>query len=202
MAKGGPVEISASEEGIWFYYQLGRAITSWAHVEQALCWVGCCSFVEDDQTQFIVSFFSIENFRSKLQVVDRLIAHKFKQHVDSWEPIKDDLVGLSKIRNQLAHYPVMNYGNNTPGQRIALLPRFGQPSKFKQTLPKPPSGALGIRDIAHAERRFTALMFKLEAFKHTLLGTVSIFPAAAAEAKNVPRLQDIARTMRKILKAD
>ena len=63
--------ITADEEGLWFYYQLGRAITSWAHVEQALCWIGCCSFAKANQMQFVVTFFSIENFRSKLQVVDQ-----------------------------------------------------------------------------------------------------------------------------------
>lgn len=190
------MKITANEEGLWFYYQLGRAITSWAHVEQALCWVGCCSFSKDDQLQFITTFFSIENFRSKLQVVDRLVASKFKHHAKTWEPLKTDLERLSKIRNNLAHYPVMNYGNDLPGQRIALLPRFGKPSKFKQALPKPPSGSIGLRDIVYAQQRFTALMFGLEAFQHTLQGTTSIFPDMATQAGNVPSLVDIARQMR------
>lgn len=192
------MNISVNEEGFWFYYKLGRAITSWAHVEQALCWVGCCSFAEDDQMQFIVTFFSIENFRSKLQVVDRLVAHKFGQHARVWEQLRTDTERLSKIRNHLAHYPVMNYGNEIPGQRIALLPRFGKPSKFKQKLPKPPSGSLTLRDVVHAEKRFTALIFALEAFQHTLLGKESIFPGSATQAGDVPTLASIAKQMRAI----
>ncbi|WP_027517980.1 hypothetical protein [Bradyrhizobium sp. WSM1417] len=143
-----------------------------------------------------MTFFSIDNFRSKLQVVDRLVEQKFPQHVKTWEPLKIDTERLSRIRNQLAHYPVMNYVNDAPGSRIALLPRFSARSKFKQKLPKPPSGSLGLRDIVHAEARFNALMFGLEGFQHTLLGDQSIFPASAANAPAIPSLADISRQMR------
>lgn len=191
--------ISINEEGLWFYYQIGRAITSWAHVEQALCWVGCCSFTKDNQMQFITAFFSIENFRSKLQVVDRLVIRDFKQYTDQWKELKTNIERLSKIRNNLAHYTVMNYGNDIPGQRIALLPRFGEPSKFRK-IPRPPPGSLTLRDIVHAERRFTAMKFGLEAFMHTLRGEKSIFPADAAKPPNTPTLAYIARQMRMITK--
>jgi hypothetical protein len=194
-----PMKLTVNEEGVWFYYQLGLAITSWAHVEQSLYCVGSCCFNEDDQSQFVVTFFSIENFRSKLQVVDRLIKQNYKSHVKNWEPLALDLERLSKIRNHLAHYPVMNYGNDVPGKRIALLPRFGQPSKFKQATPKPPSGSIGLRDIVHARQRFVALAFGLEFFYDKLVGRLSHIPASAAQAKSAPSLEDIARQMRAIL---
>lgn len=193
--------MSVNEERVWFYYYLGRAITSWAHVEQALCWVGCCAFSEDDQMQFVTTFFSIENFRSKLQVVDRLVEQKFEHKLDTWQGLKINTERLSKVRNQLAHYPVLGYLNGKPGQRIALLPRFSKPSKFKQATPKPPSGSLGIRDIVHSQMRFNALMFALETFQHRLLGQDTHIPVEFTEPGDAPTLGKIAGQMRKLVSA-
>lgn len=77
-----------------------------------------------------------------------------------------------------------------------MLPRFGSPSKFKQTLPKPPSGALRLSEIVHAQKRFTALMFGLDAFRQKLAGDKNSFPAAASDEPKVQSLAEIAKQMR------
>jgi hypothetical protein len=50
-------ELTENEERIGFYYELGLAITAWAHVEQSLCWLVMACFTKHNTIQTAHGFF-------------------------------------------------------------------------------------------------------------------------------------------------
>lgn len=104
-------KLTSIEEHFSFYSELGVAFTNWASVESALFWLflGCLSKKEPIESS--ITFFSIENFRSKLQVTDELVKYKLKKTkryklLKDWSKLVERLHKASAVRNKLAHYQV------------------------------------------------------------------------------------------------
>lgn len=193
--------LNGYEESIAFYYYIGLAITSWAHVELALYWILSACFTKNNRGHLALGFFSIENFRSRLQFADQLFKAKYgkSRHAKKWGKLHADLLRLSKLRNHLAHYTVMGYPLNTPSRRYALQPRLPRPSKFKQKIPKPPPDALCIKEIMHAQRQFSALAFAVEFLFYDLIQHRTPYPASFAQAGNPMTTVQLTRQIRAIL---
>src|SRR5664279_3709251 len=101
MTKTNPSELTAYEESIGFYYELGRAITAWAHVELALLWLTGLCFSKANRDHAAITFYSIDAFYNKLKVVDRLLRNKYtkEHHIKKWRDLSKSVESLSKIRN-------------------------------------------------------------------------------------------------------
>ncbi len=147
-----------NEEQIAFYSEIGRSITQWAHVEQALLWVSSACFDGECIERYATASFSIENFRAKLQMADNLMADQYgkTQHMTDWVILRDRLSTVSQARNRLAHYWVLCDQRNKAGRRYMLLPRRmptqSKPSKKLQKYP----GAICLRvrfKMAHYAER-------------------------------------------------
>ena len=139
-----PKPLTEFEESIAFYYELGLAITAWAHVERALLWIVTSCFTKHNQIQAAIQFLSIENFRSKLLAADHLFTTRFDgtKHIGDWEALYAKLERLSSLRNHLVHYHQMGYVPGKPGRRYALIPTLSKSTKFRSRTPQPPSGSL------------------------------------------------------------
>jgi hypothetical protein len=145
-------------------------------------------------------FFSIDNFRSKLQAVDNLFETKFEstKYITEWQSIFNRLQSLAAIRNQLAHYHTVGY-LGTPGRRLALVPVLGKIPKLKQKTPKPPAGSLCLRDIAHARQQFEAIGYALDFLFWRVTKQKTKLPTSLAQAGDVPTMASITLQIRSII---
>jgi hypothetical protein len=194
--------MTPQEETVAFYYLLGKAISAWANVERALCAVASSCFTKHNFNYSILMFFSIDNFRSKLQAVDHLFHTKFEgtKYAREWESIFQNLERLAKIRNQLAHYHTLGY-EGQPGRRIALVPVLSRAPKLKQRTPKPPAGSLCLREIDHARLQFEAVGYGLDFLFWKVTKQKHQLPASLARAGDVPTMESITLQIRAMLSA-
>jgi hypothetical protein len=161
--------ITLEQESAAIYYHMGLAISNWSRVESGLFWLATLCFTHRHHYYVAVTIFSIDAFSNKVKVVDRLIRSKYGKtsHLKKWITLERDLRRLSSMRNFLAHCRRMEYPQNQPGRRIALEPWIVGPRQ-KQRIPKPPSGALCLKDIVDAGKHFDTIWVSLQAFYHEL----------------------------------
>lgn len=172
--------MTPSEEHLAFFSEIGSTVTQWAMVERALFEVaGYCV----GKRHFNIighGFFSIENFRSKLQFVDSLVqikAAKKPRLLAQWKTIHDSARSVSTRRNKLAHDRVMVYPSEAEGRRYALIPWLDK----KNTGPanKPPSHALCVKDIVMIRFAMTHLTLSLDGFACKISGQKVRVPVPA-----------------------
>jgi hypothetical protein len=189
--------MTAAEESLYFYYYLGRAITAWANVERQLCYLITTCFTKHNSNAAVMAFFSVDNFRSKLQMTDTLFTTKFygSAHVKKWEEIHSTIERLATVRNHLAHYHTIGYLGK-PGRRLALVPVLSRGTKLKQRVPTPPPGSLCIRDIAYAQLQFDAAAYALEFLAYRVTKHKTQLPASLAQVGDVPTLEQLTRQTR------
>jgi hypothetical protein len=193
--------MNAREESVAFYYELGRAITAWAHVELALFWVVSTCFTKHDNGRAAIGFFSIENFRAKLQFADHVFAakHGGTKHVKTWTGFVAKMRKLSKRRNKLAHLCVIGYPLAPAGRRWALIPRIQKNPRPQDRPGEPPPDAMCICDVHHAGRQFSALAFALEAFYYRIVRKPNPLPESFARAGDPPTIHNLTPRIRAAL---
>src|SRR5258705_8701096 len=84
-----------------------------------------------------------------------------RKHLKRWEELTGDLEKAAKKRNSLAHHIIKHY-RSSPGRRIALVGRFTEPSKFKQSAPKAPSDSICLAELVDIRHRFFAISLNLD----------------------------------------
>lgn len=194
--------IDINEERLAFYYELGLAITQWAHVEAALSMVVRACFSRKDAGTHALGFFTIESFRAKLAYADSVVSTKFlgTAHMADWGGIRTKMGGCSIVRNKLAHYFVLNDYRSKAGRRIMLLPRYNaakiKPREIRRKSIEQPRHyplAICLRDIAKARLEFTALMARAENFSCRLQGESEFHSKSMEEPKAPPKLYELRR---------
>jgi hypothetical protein len=115
---------------IAFYFQLGAAITPWAEVESSLAHLISTCTAEQDRYMLLLGFFSIENFRSKLQFATSILGEKFRNHpaLRDWPGFAKKLEHCAAKRNQLAHRKVWEYPFSKKTGRRMSTPGLAQRS--------------------------------------------------------------------------
>ncbi len=119
---------------------VGRAITQWSFVENELCklfavCIGCARLTRIAETEAIEQrwtgmalFYAIENWRTKLQLVDAALeAHVVGTPVQQdliaeWEKLSEKANKLARKRNKLAHWfvrPAQRTGTGEAHEPIA-----------------------------------------------------------------------------------
>lgn len=159
--------LSFKQERVIFYAQLGLAIGRWSRVEANLFQFMNYSFKTNEQAKLSIAYLSVENFRSKLQVVDRLVCevHSKNKHFGEWQSLHKRLDTCSKLRNKIAHNQIIQCTGN-PGRRIGVAPNLDAIVPFFKAVERQeeirrstaPKGTLFIRDIALCRMQFESLL--------------------------------------------
>lgn len=199
--------MTPAEEHYIFYYELGLAITQWAHVEMALrdVTVNCVSAI--DRRTISIGFYSIENFRSKLQFCDKIITERFEAspHFSDWRNLRERLTRASSKRNRLAHRGIIVFPAAHAGRRYALVQRLTEQFTAKSKKPtrasstNPPQDALCLRDVVQFRLDFFSLLVDLANFAAKLAGRAPEFPPEFQGPKTPPTLSEMRAQMRHIL---
>jgi len=102
-------ELLTDEDAV--YVAIGRALTTWAGVEDALGQVYCAAVNPRNFDPAERSYWAVVSFEGRLKMVGRAIAERedpFSKLNKAWTPIRDDLLKQNKARNKLAHGSVVN----------------------------------------------------------------------------------------------
>lgn len=173
------------------YALVGRAITQWSFVEQALsnifiiCVTPCPARPSPDPRETFISmldhavptavFYSIESFRGKLGLVDAALLARVDSHEQwaveirsGWARLKDKTRKLSLKRNPLAHWTVTPAHNGDRFREPRLMPPYGSPGWWKETGMSSPNKAQKPLHIEHLEKAFRLIEERLRAFSKRL----------------------------------
>jgi hypothetical protein len=159
---------------------IGKAITNWSFVEEQLCHVfeicaGPVSTRPDGGHWFLDSvpsavFYSVENFRGKLSLIDAALNARaagpwdWAQEIRAdWARLRDKARKLSLKRNKLAHWTVLpgyDYEGTIPPR---LVPPIGSPNYYRAT---GLSGklTLQLQHLSHLNHAFFLLQQKIRDF--------------------------------------
>ncbi len=165
---------------------VGEAISEWSFVELSLCnlFTICltpCSANPDSDQEAVVYvdfqvptavFYSVENFRSKLGMIDAAlcarIAGSNQRAVDvrdDWSKLREKIRKLSLKRNKLAHWTVTpayyDIGISNPAR---LMPPYGSPGWWSETGSRPAGKHLQPKQVDEIVRAFSLIDEKIREF--------------------------------------
>jgi hypothetical protein len=115
--------MTLEEEKRHFFSVVGKALDEWAQVETHLCSIfSVCLRAPTDRAR--ASFYAVENFSSKLQMVDGVIAMAVSDYgtLSDWANLLDKINIKYKLRNDLVHYNIIEDKTQRQGFRITLCP--------------------------------------------------------------------------------
>lgn len=185
--------MSSSEEQVAFYFELGLAITHWANIERELSNLASLCVTLEDRNLLALGFFSIENFRSKAAFVDQVFNKKYdgSKFLADWATLFERALTLSKSRNKLAHFNVMNFPQQKAGRRVSLQPWINPKPKTEKERLRPVPDALCLRDIVGIRFEFLALAISLSNFRDRVLGRKELFLKSSEQPMRPPTIQKI-----------
>ena len=194
--------MNINEEQLCFYHELGFAATQWGALEASLYNVYLACFKSGNEREISVSFLSVENFRSKLGMVDNIIHAQFRDDacLDEWIDIFGRVESARKARNSMIHAQKFNYLHHQSGRRIALVPWLSKTPRKKPRKPqKLPPGSLCVKDIALLAKRFAAISNLLLNFSFRLYGRPPPLPESSTQEPSPPKLHELVRRTRALL---
>lgn len=174
---------------------VGRAITQWSFVEYELSkfftlatGAGAVTTSFDDEPVFTIdkaanaAFYAIENWRTKLQVVDAAVLAYPHDTADieaitsRWGKLSDKASKLARKRNRLAHWFVLPAQHTGTGERsepispARLCPPYGSPRYYAATgFVRKPELYLTVKQVRDLERAFCLLAAALRKFFNELV---------------------------------
>lgn len=193
--------VSFEEEFVTFYHELGAAISIWANVEHAVLQVALSVIADDFHIALSKGYFSIENFRSKIEFIDKIMSDVLDQSdtLPKWEALADRTRAASALRNKLAHRMVITSQESKAGRRLVLSPWIYETPKFKTAKPAPPPGSLGLRDVVKARFEFYSLSLALMNFSSLLRNNPAQYPASDEQPMHLPTTLQRVRQIHAIL---
>lgn len=187
-----------NEEQLAFYYNLGLAITEWAHVEHSL---GAVLRVVDTPDRHASrefhDFSRWGSFRQQLDLVNWALAesHRSAEQLRAWRALRKRCDRTYTKRNALAHNTVVNYPSEREGRRMALVQ--WRTVRADRLGPQ----ALCVRDIVGCMLAFTALSRALHNFSLVLRGKPKLYREELEKPEAAPTLAYIRRDLRGLLHA-
>lgn len=151
---------------------IGESVIAWAGVEQTLSFL-FCFLVSGGPTDNSAhtAFMAIENFRSKLQVVDSVF-HSKRLHEDvaeAWKTLHAHLRSRSTKRNMIVHRTLLRDEHQPIGRRMVLIPSLLSGSKFRTLLVDKSDKPMGVNDVQAAIEEFKAVALET----HRLIGKIA-----------------------------
>ncbi len=170
--------MNLEEEEAAFFYAIGKCIGQWSYIEAQLRGVALECFSFPDRPTAESAYSAVENFRSRLNLIDAVIysKHGKSKIYTTWGPIKVSAERLSQKRNKIAHYLCKLYVHAPSGRCFVLVP-FEQsrdaPTRRSKKIEDglhPPHGCLCVKDLAAIRKEFHALTVKLAMLRHLITG--------------------------------
>lgn len=159
---------------------VGRAISTWARVEEELTWVAIhcfnvtCDFSKTQYLSFMpimsAAFSATTGFRTRMDMTDAVVRKTQSSDVvlNHWEPIAKKVRRVAKRRNKIAHY--VAYGNKVGGEAVLGVPFFDQDWSVydEHAVIAAPSPKLTAKDIEGATAAFIEARARLSDFRANL----------------------------------
>ena len=120
--------MTLEEERRHFFSVVGKTLDEWTQVETHLCSIFVvCLRAPTDRAR--ASFYAVEDFSSKLQMVNSVLVLAVSDHktLSEWVNLIDRVQKKSKLRNELVHYDILEDKNKKPGLRLTLRPSILDP---------------------------------------------------------------------------
>lgn len=179
---------------------VGRAITAWSFAERdlavifSICTGVTCGTPDGRGIRFIDAhaanavFFSVENFRARLNLMDAAISTVATLGPDQWgtelsekwSKLRNKARKLSMRRNRLAHWTVLPAMDVATFINARLVPPYGSPAYFKETGLTPSGDTLQPNQIEHLIVAFNLLALRLTEFAHCLANSEELFQLSLA----------------------
>jgi hypothetical protein len=188
-----------NEELLYFKYELGETIAQWGYVEYHVLNIALLCVGHADREALAIGYHSVENFRSKVMMCDGLVRHRFGKsaHLQKWIPARMQLDKSSANRNKVAHGWHKLYPHNVAGRRLAIIPlHHKNGSLLHADGPKPPMGAICLRDLFGIRLEFHALTTRVANVYELLNRNRAPFPESLEQPKDPPTIRHIADQIR------
>jgi len=171
--------LNMGEEQLMLYHEHSKAIFQFTLLEGLLASL-VTNWAEDEQGKILFnSFYGIENFRSKLEFLDRFMLNHIgdnAEHKKAWKFALDKCKAVAQERNKLAHWYMAFYSDERPGRRIVMIPPAFNPGdsfsldNTKAEEGKLPGYALTIHGIAGITNKITDAWMYVFRAKNLVLG--------------------------------
>jgi hypothetical protein len=116
-----------------YYTAIGRALTTWGQLEDALCRVYCHT-ISTNSYPARAGFWVVESFRAKLGMTDAVVSARFSRTADiatEWNALHNRLLKKNQTRNALAHGSVINQSYTKPKTKKKERETFFAPFYWK-----------------------------------------------------------------------
>jgi hypothetical protein len=175
------------------YSLVGRAINQWSFLEENLChiFMVCTGGVIADPEggmdysgcgAVADAFYSVENFRGKLALIDAALVEAAPNHFawgeevqEEWARLREKARKLSLRRNRIAHCTILpgyDYQTTIPPR---LVPPIGSRGYYRATGLSPAKHRLTVEQVRHLERAFCLLSEKLRDFTYRFARQEGLF---------------------------
>ena len=200
--------VTVDQERTFLKLEVGSAISAWATIELILFEIFNKCFSKNDRAVLYTAYVAVDNFRSKLQIVDLCFKERFSESkpavYERWTEIHSLLIKNSKARNQLVHRLTQTYEEAKAGRRAGLVvPLDVIRPIYRDPEPKigpAPAGTLFIRDVVQIELRFGALLNDLWGLLFALQKDPAPLPISLSQPESPPNFQQITSRIRADLK--
>lgn len=156
----------ASPEDVEFYAALGRAMDDWQLVEISLCNLFATTLRTPDERVAAEVFYSVQNFRDKLSMVDASVKFVFWGHRDllpKWEKLRKKVDRRSKRRNTIVHAHTWSEHIGDGKMERRLGPQLAL-TRYLDAQSSPQKHFISIKQMNEAGRSFRAVGIRLKEF--------------------------------------
>lgn len=124
--------MTLEEEVDEFYTALGQAISQWQHVEDQIYQIYAACLASENDPATAAAYHTVVNFQTRLQMTDAALRHTFRKGkiAAEWPKKRDMVRKKSRIRNNLAHFEVVQMESKRPGQRVKLQATISSPDNW------------------------------------------------------------------------
>jgi hypothetical protein len=116
------IQAEHEAEAAVFYAELGRAIAGWSSVELSLCRVFEHALGTPSSAPARSAFFANHAFSSKFEMTQHafLVTYAKTPLAPHWDRVGEKLRVKAKVRNNLAHAPVVLAAQQPKGRRVYM----------------------------------------------------------------------------------
>ena len=161
-------DVSHEKEMHDFHAELGYCFAVWTGIEMELLNILRLCLPHNDFEVVAGTFYAVDNFRSKLAMVDTAL--KLEMTGDAkWEEwsvkggFHQRIIAASKKRNNLAHWMILDLHQMKKPPAVYMLPNIFKPS-MKDFEATRPSGGYYVHDLKSIRAEFNKLAQELTMF--------------------------------------
>jgi hypothetical protein len=186
-----PASLTLWDEEERFYGALGKAVTQWQEVEQALAMIFLDAHTQSTRLRANVIFHTVLSFETRLDMVDAALkASRGTKFLAKWQTLFNRCSKRARRRNQLAHFGLMVDPKRRPGYRYHLRPSIFDLSGLYKRRRRPPE--LNTCQIIAVGNSFSTLAQELQALLRPLPrdALAQLLASREPKARRPPRSQN------------